>query len=98
MTSANLDYCGIVKLIRALVDANACTEAEAQKVARRIAARIGADILSLSEFEEVLTMGASKKNCPCKVCKRYPNCPSPCYPKRDWERGAKKRKKRTTQA
>ena len=45
MTSANLDYCGIVKLIRALVDANACTEAEAQKVARRIAARIGADIL-----------------------------------------------------
>ncbi len=45
MTSANLDYCGIVKLIRALVDANACTEAEARKVARRIAAQIGADIL-----------------------------------------------------
>ena len=45
MTSANLYYCGIVKLIRALVDANACTEAEARKVARRIAARIGADIL-----------------------------------------------------
>ena len=85
MTSANLDYCGIVKLIRALVDANACTEAERTS-------------FSLSEFEEVLSMGASKKNCPCKVCKRYPNCPSPCYPKRDWERGARKRKKRTTQA
>lgn len=45
MTSANLDYCGIVNLIMALVDANACTEDEAHKIANRIASRIGADIL-----------------------------------------------------
>lgn len=45
MTSANLDYCGMVNLIKALVEANACTRDEAQKIASRIASRIGADIL-----------------------------------------------------
>lgn len=26
---------------------------------------------------------------PCASCRRYPNCPKPCYPKRDWIRGEK---------
>lgn len=26
---------------------------------------------------------------PCERCKRKPNCPRVCYPKRDWERGRK---------
>lgn len=45
MASANLDFCGIVSLIKALIDANACTEEEAKKVARRIASKLGADII-----------------------------------------------------
>ena len=45
MENANLDFCGIVNLIKALEDANACTKEEAKKVARRIASKIGADII-----------------------------------------------------
>lgn len=29
---------------------------------------------------------------PCEGCKRKPNCPRPCYPKLDWERGRERRK------
>lgn len=28
---------------------------------------------------------------PCENCKRKPNCPEPCYPKRDWERRERKK-------
>lgn len=45
MPSANLDFCGIINLIKALIEANACTEEEAKKVARRIASKLGADII-----------------------------------------------------
>lgn len=31
---------------------------------------------------------------PCVKCKRKPNCPTPCYPKRDFVRGNKGRKKK----
>ena len=31
---------------------------------------------------------------PCVNCKRYPNCPNPCYPKKDYLRHLKKRKKK----
>lgn len=40
----NLDYCGIVFMLRRLAAAQACTEKEARKVAARIAAEMGADI------------------------------------------------------
>lgn len=33
----------------------------------------------------------------CKMCKRKPNCPPVCYPKRDWERGKRKGKGRKPQ-
>ena len=28
---------------------------------------------------------------PCKKCKRKPNCPDVCYPKKDYKRAMKKR-------
>ncbi len=31
---------------------------------------------------------------PCEGCKRKPNCPTVCYPMRDWERNQKKKKRR----
>lgn len=31
---------------------------------------------------------------PCAKCKRKPNCPSICYPKKDYERAMKKKKRR----
>lgn len=34
---------------------------------------------------------------PCKECRRKPNCPSVCYPKRDWERGQKKRTRKNAE-
>lgn len=43
--NVNLDYCGIVNLIRHLLQNGACTEQEAQKIASRIATISGADIV-----------------------------------------------------
>lgn len=40
----NLDYCGIVFMLRRLVAAQVCTEKEAKNIAARIAADMGADI------------------------------------------------------
>lgn len=31
---------------------------------------------------------------PCEGCKKKPNCPAICYPKRDWDRGQKKARRR----
>lgn len=31
---------------------------------------------------------------PCKGCGRKPNCPEPCFPKRDYEKAIRKRRKR----
>jgi len=41
----NLDYCGIVILLRQLIDEGGCTEAEARRVAQRIAAQNDVDII-----------------------------------------------------
>lgn len=41
---------------------------------------------------EALCMTTASKS-PCEGCKRKPNCPAVCYPKRDWERGRKRRKR-----
>lgn len=42
---SNLDYCGIIILLRQLVKTGKCSEGEADKIATRIAAETGADIL-----------------------------------------------------
>ncbi len=39
-------------------------------------------------------MPCKEKVSPCVSCKRKPNCPVPCYPKKDWERGNLKRRGR----
>lgn len=28
--------------------------------------------------------------CPCKACKRFPDCPKVCYPFKDYQRSRKK--------
>lgn len=33
-------------------------------------------------------------NNPCQNCKRKTNCPSVCYPKRDYERAVKKERRK----
>ena len=41
----NLDYCGIIMLLRQLVKIGKCTKEEAAKIAARIAAETGANII-----------------------------------------------------
>jgi len=43
--SANVDYCGTVKLLHALVDAGLCSKSEARNIAARLAVRYGATII-----------------------------------------------------
>ena len=42
----NIDYCGALNLIRALLHAGKCSESEAKKIAARIAVKYGADIIT----------------------------------------------------
>lgn len=41
----NLDYCGVIILLRQLVRIGKCSDSEATKIATRIAAETGADII-----------------------------------------------------
>ncbi len=45
MSNANLNYCGAVILLRKLVENGYCTKREAQKMASRLFARFGANII-----------------------------------------------------
>lgn len=42
--NADVDYCGIVQLLRQLTEAGICTKGEAKKIAARIAVKTGARI------------------------------------------------------
>lgn len=42
---SNLDYCGIIILLRELVKAGKCNKGEADKIAARIAVETSADII-----------------------------------------------------
>lgn len=46
-------------------------------------------------WPQALAKSKGKKDIPspCERCKRKPNCPRVCYPKRDWERGQRRRAK-----
>ena len=43
--NVNVDYCGVVNLLRDLIKRGICTKAEAKKIAVRIAVQYGADII-----------------------------------------------------
>ena len=43
--NANVDYCGIIVLLRKLVAEDICTAKEAQKIAARIAVQSGVSII-----------------------------------------------------
>lgn len=43
--NANVNYIGILNLLRQLVEAGAITKAESKKIARRIATKTGANIV-----------------------------------------------------
>ena len=43
--NANVNYCGIVLLLRQLVASGCCTKKDAIKIADRIAKKTGADII-----------------------------------------------------
>ncbi len=43
--NVDIDFCGICRLIKALVEADICTILEAKRIARRIAAQTGASII-----------------------------------------------------
>ena len=45
MKNANASYCGLMNLLRALQEADAVSKAEAQKVAARLKAETGADVI-----------------------------------------------------
>ena len=42
---ANIDYCGIIMILRQLIRNELCTIEEAKKIAARISVQIGADII-----------------------------------------------------
>ncbi len=44
-TNVNVDFCGIIFLLRQLVQSGNCTEKEAKNIASRIAVKMGADII-----------------------------------------------------
>lgn len=41
----NIDYCGVVNLLRCLTEKSICTEKEAKRIAARVARNIGADVI-----------------------------------------------------
>ena len=43
--NANVDYCGVVNLLRDLIKRGICTKTEAKKIAAQIAVQYGADII-----------------------------------------------------
>ena len=43
--NANIDYCGVIQLLRQLVEREHCTKAEATRIAARIAVKTGAEII-----------------------------------------------------
>ena len=43
--NANIDYCGVIHLLRGLVKSGKCTEKDAKKIANRIAVQWGVDII-----------------------------------------------------
>ena len=43
--NVNVDYCGVVNLLRDLIKRGICTKAGAKKIAARIAVQYGADII-----------------------------------------------------
>ena len=45
MKNENIDLCGILNLLRQLIKDGTCSKQEAQKIAVRIAAQTGADLI-----------------------------------------------------
>lgn len=45
MNNANVDYCGIIILLRQLVQCGKCTEKEARRIAGRIAVQYAVDVI-----------------------------------------------------
>ena len=43
--NANIDYCGVIQLLRQLVERGYCTKAEAVRIAARIAGKTGAEVI-----------------------------------------------------
>ena len=43
--NANINYCGVIILLRKLVESGHCTKKEAGRIAARIAKQTGADII-----------------------------------------------------
>ena len=43
--NANVDYCGIITLLRTMLKQKLCTEPEAKRIAARLAVQYGADII-----------------------------------------------------
>ncbi len=43
--NVDIDFCGVCHLLKALVDADICTVSEAKRIARRIAAQLGANLI-----------------------------------------------------
>ena len=45
MTNPNIDYCGVINLLRALIAEGICTVTEAKRIAARLAVQYGTDII-----------------------------------------------------
>lgn len=45
MNNANVDYCGIIILLRQLVQCGKCTEKEAKRIAAHIAVQYAVDVI-----------------------------------------------------
>ena len=53
-SNANIDFCGVIMLLRALKKAGRLTDNELQRIANRVATQIGADIIiSVEQFSDL---------------------------------------------
>lgn len=67
--NANIDYCGIITLLKNLVQIGKCTEKEAQKIASYLSVQDGVEIILFPRFSLhlVIAIGAKVGSvCCCK--------------------------------
>ena len=68
--NANINYCGVIILLRKLVASGHCTKKEANRIAARIAKQTGADIILSISIYSITTSYSAKGVVMCVANKR----------------------------
>ena len=68
--NANVNFCGVIILLRKLVELGHCTKKEANRIAARIAKQTGADIILSIKIYSITTSYSEKGVVMCVANKR----------------------------